>query len=738
MNALGIQWLWMALQVSVFCVAGALLYLIARRRNPARGAWTAGTALALALGMSALAVSPWPQWWSLESDNGHVASAHRIDKQASTSMAANDHLAPGQLSGPISRRDRGDAAVPEPTPTERTTMRSFLSSVSDELLISRSIQPTAGWRWPAWLAVAILAGCALSLARLLVAVVAARRFARQTRQVDDNSLVALLHEVRGALGVYRPIELRETSLRCSPSTIGWMRPVIVLPADWRAWSETERRAVVAHEVAHVAQNDFATGLLAQLGIVLHFYNPLVRWLAGRLRLEQEMAADVCGAQFAGGRQTYLATLAAMALRTQNTPVGWAARPFLPTRGTLMRRIEMLHHEKRLPNLSVSRLPRVGLGAMLLVAAGVVVGIRAPQGTNMASAESPKADDSGPVGAFNLDFVPADAQFVLALRPAKLANIESLTTLQTAMEKIGLFAQLDVPLEDLDECKLVFGGSEGPPRRTFKNLVLRARDPHDWSKLGDQLIGENQKVTEDGHTYHRSMGGDGGAYWLPDDRTIVVSRAGDIGNVFGLRDGANLPDWAAKWKTVSANPAACMISTLALQEVMTQAGARVDAGLFRDVEGPVLFSGNARDAGPFIITGIARCNSPASAETLNARLQTTLAVFKRSMHKVLADPFMAANKGLISDPAADAVLRLLDATEISADGSKVVSQTSVSEQIGRNLAANWGSARIAAQRTRSMNKLKMLGIAFHNYHDTYRRFPPAAVIGPDGKTPHSCA
>ena len=109
------------------------------------------------------------------------------------------------------------------------------------------------------------------------------------------------------------------------ATIGWRRPLILLPDDWQTWDEDERRAVLAHELAHVCRGDFLTGLLAQLSLALQFYHPLAHWLSARLRLEQELAADAWTARLSGGNLPYLTTLARMALRRDDR-VPWAGRP----------------------------------------------------------------------------------------------------------------------------------------------------------------------------------------------------------------------------------------------------------------------------------------------------------------------------------------------------------------------------------------------------------------------------
>ncbi|MEZ6144150.1 MAG: hypothetical protein R3B91_01705 [Planctomycetaceae bacterium] len=87
-------------------------------------------------------------------------------------------------------------------------------------------------------------------------------------------------------------------------------------------------------------------LIAQTGLVLHFYHPLLHWLASRLRLEQEFEADALAAQITGGSRPYLETLARLALH-QDEPCQLACPRLLPTRcRTLLRRIDMLRDSRQ--------------------------------------------------------------------------------------------------------------------------------------------------------------------------------------------------------------------------------------------------------------------------------------------------------------------------------------------------------------------------------------------------------
>lgn len=76
-----------------------------------------------------------------------------------------------------------------------------------------------------------------------------------------------------------------------PLTVGMVRPVIVLPEHAVTWPYERLLAVMLHELAHVRRNDWASQVLSQVIRALFWFNPLVWWMHGKLRVQSEFAAD---------------------------------------------------------------------------------------------------------------------------------------------------------------------------------------------------------------------------------------------------------------------------------------------------------------------------------------------------------------------------------------------------------------------------------------------------------------
>jgi beta-lactamase regulating signal transducer with metallopeptidase domain len=253
--------------------------------------------------------------------------------------------------------------------------RALLQNVRGTFWLDRRPR-TGGWRWTASLAVMFAIGLLLGAVRVITAWGAALALRRRSKLVRDGQMLDLLASLQAQLGATRRIELREIAWLSAPATLGWRRPVILLPGDWRFWSEEERRAVLAHEIAHVERGDYLMWLAAQLALALHFYHPAVHWLAARIRLEQEFAADAMAASLAGGRRAYLTTLARFTLRASAPPRALAPS-FISNRGMLLARIDRLRRlETNAPPVNRWTSRFVAL-AILIAATTVASGFRGP-------------------------------------------------------------------------------------------------------------------------------------------------------------------------------------------------------------------------------------------------------------------------------------------------------------------------------------------------------------------------
>ncbi len=95
--------------------------------------------------------------------------------------------------------------------------------------------------------------------------------------------------------IIRRAELRSgqlTSRQCSaPVTVGWCRPVVMLPDDWGQWSPAQLDAVLLHEREHARRRDPLIQWFALLNRAVFWFHPLAWWLERRLAALAEDACD---------------------------------------------------------------------------------------------------------------------------------------------------------------------------------------------------------------------------------------------------------------------------------------------------------------------------------------------------------------------------------------------------------------------------------------------------------------
>jgi beta-lactamase regulating signal transducer with metallopeptidase domain len=139
--------------------------------------------------------------------------------------------------------------------------------------------PEAGLAWAAWLGWAWAAGALLCSLRLVVALVQLTLWRRRSRPVDDPDFAGHHPEIRLLEG-----------LNC-PVAAGIIRPLILVPPAWHGWSQDLRKTVIAHESAHHARRDPMWRAIAAITCTLHWFNPLVWWMASRLSQQCEYACD---------------------------------------------------------------------------------------------------------------------------------------------------------------------------------------------------------------------------------------------------------------------------------------------------------------------------------------------------------------------------------------------------------------------------------------------------------------
>jgi beta-lactamase regulating signal transducer with metallopeptidase domain len=271
--------------------------------------------------------------------------------------------------------------------------------------------PDTDWALPLW-----AAGVAIFSLRPVWSLT--RIYALRRRGTAPEAWISeLALGVAKRTGLTRAFRILISTISETPAVIGWLRPVILLPAATVAGLTTEQlETVLAHEIAHIRRHDYLVNLLQVLVETLLFYHPAVWWVSFCIRRERELCCDDEVVRFAGDALCYaraLTTLERLRSATPALAVGSAG-------GELSYRIRRLVGDAQ---PQPDRWPAIlALGLALLCATACARWARTPQATDAVTVEV-TADDKGVVTGARVLSGPADLR-ARALRVALAIPLEA--------------------------------------------------------------------------------------------------------------------------------------------------------------------------------------------------------------------------------------------------------------------------------------------------------------------------
>ncbi len=119
----------------------------------------------------------------------------------------------------------------------------------------------------------------------------AQRLKRRVLPASDE-LLDMMARLQRRLSLSAPVRLYASAIVQVPTVIGWLRPYVLLPVTAvTGLSESQLRAILAHELAHIRRHDYLVNLLQTAIETVLFYHPAVWWVGRQMRIEREHCCD---------------------------------------------------------------------------------------------------------------------------------------------------------------------------------------------------------------------------------------------------------------------------------------------------------------------------------------------------------------------------------------------------------------------------------------------------------------
>jgi len=127
------------------------------------------------------------------------------------------------------------------------------------------------------------------------------------------------------MGIRREVKAWFSTRVDVPVTLGFLKPVILLPAAMISHLSTQQvEAILVHELAHIRRRDYLVNLLVTIIELIFFFNPFSRLLIRQLQKEREHSCDDEVLQFRYEPHAYVSALLSLARQHRQGRLALAA------------------------------------------------------------------------------------------------------------------------------------------------------------------------------------------------------------------------------------------------------------------------------------------------------------------------------------------------------------------------------------------------------------------------------
>ena len=260
----------------------------------------------------------------------------------------------------------------------------------------------------------VAAGAAVRFGILGLGLFRLRRYRRNSTFVPGA-----FDDLQRRLGVFADVQV--SSEVSGPVTFGFLRPVILLPAEC-----LRDASIACHELVHVRRHDWLFTIIEECILSVFWFHPAMWWMIAEIQLAREEAVDREVVAFLNSREQYLESLLALAASRAGFDLAPASH-FLRKRH-LQKRVASLLKEVSMSKFRLTS-SLAAFAAVLTLTAWLGVRSFPLQAAPQENGSSNIMVHSGALSILHLDSVPYPKE-------ARAKHIEGTVVLELSLSETG--------------------------------------------------------------------------------------------------------------------------------------------------------------------------------------------------------------------------------------------------------------------------------------------------------------